>query len=132
MSAYAQLARLPPPGPRAVDVGALVRRVAELETRLPVGVSRARPSSLDADADQLEQLLINLVRNAATPRSRPQGGVAVGWRVDRTAVEIEVLDEGPACPTRRTSSSRSSRRSRAAAASASCCRARSPRRTAAR
>ncbi|HET9485389.1 MAG TPA: histidine kinase, partial [Xanthomonadales bacterium] len=42
MSTYATLARLPQPELAAVDVPALVRRVAQLETRLPVEV-RAGP-----------------------------------------------------------------------------------------
>ena len=35
--------------------------------------------TLQADADQLEQLLINLLRNAVDASVETGGGVAVGW-----------------------------------------------------
>jgi two-component system, NtrC family, nitrogen regulation sensor histidine kinase NtrY len=48
-----------------------------------------------ADADQLEQLLINLVRNAADASLVTKGGVRIGWRATSNAhVEIWVEDEG--------------------------------------
>ncbi|HEX2061047.1 MAG TPA: PAS domain S-box protein, partial [Thermoanaerobaculia bacterium] len=62
--AYAQLARLPEPRKRDVRVDALVSRVAALERRVPVTISGTEAHVL-ADEDQLEQLLINLVKNAA-------------------------------------------------------------------
>ena len=95
--AYARLAKLPPPRFAQVDLAALVRGVAELETRLPVRVS-GPPLFLSADPDQLEQLLINLVRNAVDAALETRGGVAVLW--DRTSgrpahVRLRVEDEGP-------------------------------------
>ena len=36
--------------------------------------------TLQADADQLEQLLINLVRNAVDAALETRGGVAAGWK----------------------------------------------------
>src|SRR5205085_2361868 len=65
MEGYARLARLPPPDRRPVSVGDLVRSVTRLEARVPVRVEEGPPVTLDADPDQLEQALINLVRNAA-------------------------------------------------------------------
>jgi nitrogen fixation/metabolism regulation signal transduction histidine kinase len=95
--AYARLAKLPPPRFARVDLDALVRGVAELETRLPVRVS-GPPLLLSADPDQLEQLLINLVRNAVDAALETRGGVSVSW--DRTNgrpahVLLRVEDEGP-------------------------------------
>ncbi|HLM56562.1 MAG TPA: ATP-binding protein, partial [Pyrinomonadaceae bacterium] len=94
MESYARLARLPPPRLRPVEVGQLVRRVAGLETRLQVEVDEGGESFVSADADQLEQLLINLVRNAADASLVTGGGVRVGWRANGTRVEIRVEDEG--------------------------------------
>src|SRR5258708_11646188 len=64
VGAYTQLARLPQPRLATVDVGTWVRRIAGLETRLPVEVVVGPELSVQADGDMLDQLLINLVRNA--------------------------------------------------------------------
>jgi nitrogen fixation/metabolism regulation signal transduction histidine kinase len=95
MSAYTRLARLPPPQLATVDVTAWVNRVAALEKRLPVKVREGPSVSLQADADQLEQLLINLVRNAADAALETGGGVEVSWSVGPRQLEICVSDEGP-------------------------------------
>ncbi len=98
-TAYAKLARLPPPSPAPVDVGGLLTRVASLETRLPVGVIPGPAVTLQADADQIEQLLINLVRNAADAALETRGGVALGWKRGSRQLEIWVADDGPGLPT---------------------------------
>jgi len=95
LEGYSRLARLPSPRPSNVDVGALVRRVASLETRLIVAVTGGPETSVHADADQLEQLLINLLRNAADAALETGGGVAAGWTSTRGEVEIFIEDEGP-------------------------------------
>ena len=95
MSAYAQLARLPAPQLRPVDVGAWVRGVAGLETRLDVQVRGGPGLVIRADADQLEQLLINLVRNAADASLEAGGGVRIGWGRRDGVVEVWVDDDGP-------------------------------------
>jgi len=95
MSAYTRLARLPPPQLATVDVTAWVNRVAALEKRLQVTVREGPAVSVQADADQLEQLLINLVRNAADAALETGGGVEVSWSVGQRQLEICVEDEGP-------------------------------------
>jgi two-component system nitrogen regulation sensor histidine kinase NtrY len=96
LASYTRLARLPPPRFTNVDVGACVARVADLEKRLPISVSPGAPTVISADSDQLEQLLINLVRNA-TEASLEVGGkqVGVAWRRDGSCLEIDVVDDGP-------------------------------------
>jgi FixJ family two-component response regulator len=75
MAAYARLARLPPPSPGRVAVRAWVERVAALEKRLTVGVGEGPEIVVPGDEDQLDQLLINLVRNAADAVLGTGGGV---------------------------------------------------------
>jgi two-component system nitrogen regulation sensor histidine kinase NtrY len=95
MESYARLARLPPPRFSAVELGRVVRRVAGLETRVQVEVMAGPEQVVRADADQLEQLLINLVRNAADASLVTSGAVRVGWRSTSNGhVEIWVEDEG--------------------------------------
>jgi signal transduction histidine kinase len=96
MSAYARLAGLPRPRMGSVDVGAWVRRAAELEKRLPVRVVPGPPTVISADADQLDQMLINIVRNAVEANLETGGAeVTLSWRPDGTQVDVVVEDEGP-------------------------------------
>jgi signal transduction histidine kinase len=95
MSAYARLAKLPPPRLAPVDVGAWVRRVVELEKRLPVRLAPGPELTIPGDGDQLDQLLINLVQNAADAALETRGGVEVTWRRLDRQVEIAIADEGP-------------------------------------
>lgn len=95
LHAYAQLARLPAPARAHVDVAPLVRRVAALEARTPVEVREGPPVTLRADGDQLEQLLINLVRNAADAALETGGRAWLGWSAADGWAEIAVEDEGP-------------------------------------
>jgi two-component system nitrogen regulation sensor histidine kinase NtrY len=94
MGHYARLAKLPPPVLRPADLGALVRRVAALETRLSVEVLPAESVELMADADQLEQVLINLIRNAVDASLETGGGVTVSWQRDQDHLQLRILDEG--------------------------------------
>ena len=96
MAAYAQLTRLPAPVPVPAPVEPLVRRSAALETRLPVEVKGGPPARIMADPDQFDQLLINLVRNAADASLESGGGVTVRWRIrNGETLELLVEDEGP-------------------------------------
>jgi two-component system, NtrC family, nitrogen regulation sensor histidine kinase NtrY len=95
MSSYARLARLPTPKRRPLDVSAWVRRIAALETRLPVRVNAGPELMISADGDQLDQLLINLVRNAVDASLETQGSVALCWARNNGGVEVRVEDEGP-------------------------------------
>jgi nitrogen fixation/metabolism regulation signal transduction histidine kinase len=94
-ASYARLARLPSPRLEPLDIGALVRRVAGLETRLPVVVEAGAGVIIPGDGDQLEQLLINLVHNAVDAALETHGEVRVSWSVESGHVEVVVEDEGP-------------------------------------
>ncbi len=95
MQSYARLARLPAPRLALLDVGTWIRRVVSLETRLPVAVENGPAISINADGDQLDQLLINLVRNAVDASLETGGGVRVGWHRDNGHVDVWIRDEGP-------------------------------------
>ncbi|HSJ13228.1 MAG TPA: ATP-binding protein [Longimicrobiales bacterium] len=95
MASYARLARLPAPRLEPLGVRDWVERVVGLETRLPVGLERGPELTIRADGDQLDQLLINLVRNAVDAALETGGGVTVGWAQDNGQVAVWVRDDGP-------------------------------------
>jgi two-component system nitrogen regulation sensor histidine kinase NtrY len=98
---YSRLARLPPPQRQRIPLEPLLRRVAGLEMRKPVLVEPGPHLTIAADADQLEQLLINLVHNAVDATLETGGGVRIRWRRAEgaePAVEVLVEDEGPGLP----------------------------------
>ncbi len=101
MTSYARLARLPPPQPGTVEVAPWVRRAAEFETRVRVAVAPGPDLAVAGDGDQLDQLLINLVANAAEAvletGAADGAGVRLRWSVvaGTGSAEIVVEDDGP-------------------------------------
>ena len=94
MEAYARLARLPRPKRKPMDVAEWIRRVVTLETRLPIRLEAGPNLIIRADGDQLDQLLINLVRNAVDASLETSGGVNVSWSKDNSHLLVRVDDEG--------------------------------------
>jgi nitrogen fixation/metabolism regulation signal transduction histidine kinase len=64
MRDYARLTRLPQPQPQMIALAPLITRISGLEQRLPVTLVSGPDVTIEADPDQLEQVLINLIRNA--------------------------------------------------------------------
>ncbi len=95
MASYTRLARLPPPNKRRVTLAALMRRVARLEQRLSVEVCELVEVEVDADADQLEQALINLCKNAAEAALETAGGVRIRLQREPGNAIVEIEDDGP-------------------------------------
>jgi nitrogen fixation/metabolism regulation signal transduction histidine kinase len=109
LQAYRQLAQLPSPSLQRCSIAPLVKRVAALESRVRVSVNAGPDVTLIADPDQLEQMFINLLRNAAEAvleagsnnGSKPQpwgqsnGDVIFAWTVNETDVLLTIEDSGP-------------------------------------
>ena len=98
MSAYARLAKLPPPKLAPLDVAAVIDRVATLEKGHNIQIAGGPKLSIQGDSDQLEQLLINLIRNAVDAVRETGGAVRVGWQRlpgSPASLELWVDDEGP-------------------------------------
>ena len=95
IESYSKLARLPQPRFEPLNIGSLVQRVVSLETRLPVNVVAGPDLVIKGDDVQLEQLLINLVRNAVDASMETKGNVGVGWTQSNGQVELWISDEGP-------------------------------------
>jgi two-component system nitrogen regulation sensor histidine kinase NtrY len=96
MGAYARLAKLPRPQLAPIVLGPWIRRVAGLETRLQVQVVDGPDETIQGDSDQLEQLLINLIRNAVeAAKEQDVCGVRVRWERVAGNVNVIVEDDGP-------------------------------------
>jgi nitrogen fixation/metabolism regulation signal transduction histidine kinase len=95
IGAYARLAKLPRPQFEPLEVGPWIQRVITLETRLRVCVRPGPDLTVRGDPDQLEQVLINLLRNATDASIETGGTVQVGWGRNGAYAEVWVEDEGP-------------------------------------
>ena len=98
LGSYAQLAKLPPPTPAPLSVRTWVERVVRLETRLAVEIQGGPDLTIEADGDQLDQLLINLVKNAVDSALPLNGAVRVRWQHSEQGFVIEVEDDGAGLP----------------------------------
>ena len=95
VQSYRLLAQLPPPHMRPVSLGPLMERVALLEQRLIVQLDPGPPVNLDADPDQLEQMLINLLANAVEASlSNGSQPVRASWMPAGANVQIVIEDRG--------------------------------------
>jgi two-component system, NtrC family, nitrogen regulation sensor histidine kinase NtrY len=95
IGAYARLARLPRPQLQLMELRPWVQRGVSLETRLKVVVRPGPDIFLQGDPDQLEQVLINLLRNAADASLTTGGAVEIGWVRNGSHVEVLIEDDGP-------------------------------------
>lgn len=98
LASYTKLVRLPPPKLGSVDVSAWVNRTVRLENRIDVVVEPGPSVTLHADGDQLDQLLINLIRNAVDASTETGGGVRVRWAVGGGRFRLVVQDDGVGLP----------------------------------
>ena len=96
VQSYRVLAQLPAPQRKPLAIQTLVERVALLERRVPVDLEMGPEAMLLADQDQLEQLLINLVANAAEASSgNGAAPIHVSWQLEGDDVVIRIRDYGP-------------------------------------
>jgi two-component system nitrogen regulation sensor histidine kinase NtrY len=101
MQAYARLARLPQPTVAPHEITDLVHRVVARERRQPGRVLGGPNLTLSCDAAQVEQVLINLVKNAVEAalerqaEGHAEATVRISWRKSASIAEIAVEDDGP-------------------------------------
>ncbi|WP_420236563.1 sensor histidine kinase [Telmatobacter bradus] len=96
VQSYRQLAQLPPPQLRPIELPALLERVAVLEQRLVVKLEQGCAAVVNADPDQLEQLFINLLANAVdASEENGTASVSMRWKCSAQDVTVSIEDQGP-------------------------------------
>ena len=95
VATYSQLARIPPPAKQPLSLNALLTRLVALDSFVGVRVSAPFETQVRADAGQLEQALINLLKNAVEATNGNAGAIEVVVSRTRDAVHTEIRDAGP-------------------------------------
>jgi len=95
MQSYARLAKLPVPSKQPRELAPLLRRIVTLKGRDTVQLVEGPDLTIALDAAQVEQVLINLIKNAVEASEETNGTVRVGWRKAPGQIEILVEDDGP-------------------------------------
>jgi signal transduction histidine kinase len=95
VATYSQLARLPAPSKQPVSLNALLHRLVALDAMVGVRVSAPFETVVSADAGQLEQALINLIKNAVEAAECGAQGVDVSISRTRESAQIAIRDTGP-------------------------------------
>jgi nitrogen fixation/metabolism regulation signal transduction histidine kinase len=98
VASYSQLARLPEPNLGPFRVTDVVQHVVAIETRLPIENRGGPDLTVLADQGQIEQALINLLKNAVEASLETQGGVRISWIKRVEECEVVVEDDGPGMP----------------------------------
>ncbi|MEE4273905.1 MAG: ATP-binding protein [Thermoanaerobaculales bacterium] len=94
MTDCSRLAKIPEPTLAPVDIGACIRGVAELDQAHPIDIIEGPESTIRADQDQIEQVLINLLRNAVEASNETDVPVEIGWFESDRWLDISIRDEG--------------------------------------
>jgi nitrogen fixation/metabolism regulation signal transduction histidine kinase len=100
---FRDYARLPPPVARPLDLNALVAEVLDLYADGPIAVTAELDPNLPpvlADADQIRQVLHNLIKNAGEAKVGAGGTapVTVSTRLSGRMAQLVVADNGPGFP----------------------------------
>jgi nitrogen fixation/metabolism regulation signal transduction histidine kinase len=109
LQAYRQLAQMPPPALKSCSIAMVARRITAMEPRVPIALTPGPDISLMADPDQLEQMLINLLRNAAdavlesaeaansngAKHSAAEPRIELTWKLNGKDLVLTIEDNGP-------------------------------------
>ena len=95
VATYSQLARLPAPNKMPISLNALLHRLVALPAYTGVRVSAPFETEVPVDAGQLEQALINLLKNAVEASAGHSADVEVAVGRTRDCVTVEIRDCGP-------------------------------------
>jgi len=96
VNSYKQIASLPEPVKQLTSIASLVNKVTKLYPEDTVEMVTLDDVSLSVDAVQLEQVLINLVKNAveAINNTGVSGKVSISWQGVGKNFKLVIVDDG--------------------------------------
>ncbi len=94
---YTRLAKLPDPELKQVELLSTFNKLSELVTG-SFTTPNTKPLYIQADQAQLEQLLINLMKNAVEAGS-PEQTVKVQWQQYQQGIRLQIIDSGIGLPS---------------------------------
>lgn len=96
IESYKQLARLPEPRKQAISMLSVINKVRALFKETIIEVNTADDVIVDIDPLQMEQVLINLLKNAveAMVHTNPNGIISIAWAVKEAMFQLTLCDQG--------------------------------------
>ena len=96
VNSYKQIASLPEPKKQMASIASLVGKVSGLYQSQHIEIQTNVDVSLSIDAVQIEQVLINLVKNAveAIKNSGTDGKITISWQQQGRVFKLAIIDDG--------------------------------------
>jgi len=92
---YSKLAKLPKPNRTSLQLSKQIHRVEQLLAYEEISIGSTEEVQIMADPDQIEQLFINLIKNAKQAIGEKEGSIVIRWKRESTDVVITIDDNGP-------------------------------------
>lgn len=93
MQDFSKLAKLPEPSTRLTDFKTILIRCCQLLGPEHFDIKTDQPIEIVIDPDQIEQLLINLLKNAIEA-SDNANKIEVNWFIENEFLQCEIIDSG--------------------------------------
>lgn len=94
INSYSTLTYLAKPDKSWISIKTLFSQLVPLFTERQIQMVEQEDMRLFVDVSQIQQLLLNLLKNAHEAMAQPDGVIEVRWHTGEKVVHIEVLDSG--------------------------------------
>jgi len=91
---YRQFTGLPEPDKRPIDLKEMMESLRLLFTNREISLESSEKLVLRADPHQIQQLLVNLLKNADEAMPDPAGKISINWKQTGDYIHIQIEDEG--------------------------------------
>ena len=94
MEGYSRLARMPRPQKAPIQMRRFMERVTRFDPRFEIELLAGPDCMAIGDEGQLEQVLINLLKNAIEASDGTEGKVYASWEIGEKELLVKITDEG--------------------------------------